>query len=131
MRKIAASMGSQTNVRAKNGKSDISLTHHQSDAPLLPLDQIERLYQINVARAEWVFDQTQIEAENRRTQSNRRDWLIFSEKIAGLAILASLCGGSIFIAYKVALAGYELAAIAIGSTAPIGLFGAFFAKLKK
>jgi hypothetical protein len=82
-------------------------------------------------RAEWVFDQTQIEAENRRTQANRRDWLVFTERMAGLFIVAGLCGGAIYIAYQVALAGHEWPAVAIGCTAPIGLFGAFFAKAKK
>ena len=124
-------MGNQTNVRAKNGETDISLTHHQSDSPLLPVAQIERLYQINPVRAEWVFDQTQIEAENRRTQANRRDWLVFTERMAGLFIVAGLCGGAIYIAYQVALAGHEWPAVAIGCTAPIGLFGAFFARAKK
>jgi hypothetical protein len=118
-------MGNQTNVRAKNGDTDISLTHHQSDSPLLPVAQIERLYQINPVRAEWVFDQTQIEAENRR------DLLIFTERMTGLFIVAGLCGGAIYTAYQVALAGHEWPAVAIGCTAPIGLFGAFFAKTKK
>ena len=124
-------MGNQTNVRAKNGDTDISLTHHQSDSPILPVTQIERLYQINPARAEWVFDQTQIEAENRRDQANRRDWLVFIERMLGLSVVAVLCGGAIYIAYLLALAGHELPAVAIGSTAPIGLFGAFFARAKK
>jgi hypothetical protein len=51
--------------------------------------------------------------------------------MVGLFIVAGLCGGAIYIAYQVALAGHEWPAVAIGCTAPIGLFGAFFAKAKK
>lgn len=42
-----------------------------TDAPLLPIEQIERLAQVVPSRVEWVFDQTQIESEGRRAETKR------------------------------------------------------------
>lgn len=118
---------SQTNV--KSDKFD--LTHNTTDSPLLPVGQIERLQQIAPGRVDWVFQQTQIEAEYRRSHDTKTMWMIFFERIFQMIIGAGLCISAIYVAYLVAIAGYQYAAIAIGSTAPIGIAGAFLLHRRK
>lgn len=75
-----------------------------SDAPLLPIAGIERLHLIRPDRVDWVFEQTQIEAETRRHEQSRVNVFIFIERIAGIlgAILIGICGigGGIYAALQ-------------------------------
>lgn len=67
---------------------------NHSDAPLLPIAGIERLHLIRPDRVDWVFEQTQIEAETRRKEQTRINTFIFAERIAGMvaALLIGVCG---------------------------------------
>ena len=64
---------------------------NHSDAPLLPIAGIERLHAIRPDRVDWIFEQTQIEAETRRTEQARINTFVFIERMAG--ILAAACIG--------------------------------------
>lgn len=67
---------------------------NHSDAPLLPIAGIERLHAIRPDRVDWVFEQTQIEAETRRKEQCRINTLVFIERMAGLVASAAIgvCG---------------------------------------
>lgn len=64
---------------------------NHSDAPLIPIGGIERLHAIRPDRVDWIFEQTQIEAETRRREQVRVNSLIFIERMGG--VLAALCIG--------------------------------------
>lgn len=67
---------------------------NHSDAPLLPIGNIERLHAIRPDRVDWVFEQTQIEAENRRREQFQVNWFIFVERMASMiaAGVVGVCG---------------------------------------
>ena len=73
--------GSKTSIRARGGE----ITHHQheTDSPILPIDNIERLHQLRPDRVDWIFDQTETEANHRRTEQKRLHRFIFIENICG------------------------------------------------
>jgi len=124
-------MGDHTNVKAKKGDASVDITHHQSNSPLLPVAQIERLQQFAPDRVDWVFSQTQVEAEQRRKHNWHTTYLVFAERMLGLIAAAALCGGALYIAYLLAITGHEWPAVVIGSTCPIGLAGAFLLHRRK
>jgi hypothetical protein len=67
---------------------------NHSDAPLLPIAGIERLHAVRPDKVDWVFDQTQIEAETRRKEQHRVNTFVFIERMAGIVAAASvgICG---------------------------------------
>lgn len=115
----------QTRVNAQHGSAKFDITHHETDSPLLPIAQIEQLSQFAPERVQWVFDQTQIEAEHRRAHLQRTSTQVFVERILGQVIAGSLCAGAFYTAYVTAMAGHDLVAAAALSTAVMGLAGTF------
>ena len=114
---------SHTKVQARRGQVDVSST--TTDSPILPIEQIERLREIVPHRVEWVFDQTQIESNSRRTETKRINTMLFVERMAGLifALLISVLGvGS---AVYLALQDKEITASIIGGVTLVGLVAAF------
>lgn len=116
---------SHTKMQARRGQVDVSST--TTDSPILPIEQIERLREIAPHRVEWVFDQTQIESNSRRTETKRINTMLFVERMAGLifALLVSLLG--IGAAVYLALQGKEITASIIGGGTLVGLVAAFIA----
>jgi hypothetical protein len=116
-------MSRQTNAHAK-GKdgSELLVQDTLSDAPLLPIAGIERLHRIRPERVDWVFDQTQIEAEYRRIETHRINTFVYTERLLALflALVVGLCGigGGIYAA----LQGHDwlggiVASVTVGSLA--------------
>lgn len=114
-----------TKMQARSGQIDVSST--TTDSPILPIEQIARLRDIVPNRVEWVFDQTQIESDSRRSETKRINTMIFVERMAGLifALLVSLLG--IGAAVYLAIQGKEITASIIGGTTLVGLVTAFVA----
>lgn len=71
---------------------------------MLPIAGIERLHAIRPDRVDWVFEQTQIEAETRRNEQTRINTFIFIERISGMlaALLVGIggVGGGIYAALQ-------------------------------
>ncbi len=104
---------------------------HQTDAPLLPIASIERLHQLRPDRVDWVFDQTQIEAEYRRLEQRRTNRYVFIERMCGMifALIIGVCGivGGLYAAIQ----GHEWLG-GIVATVTIGtLAGNFLVRQKK
>ena len=120
---------SHTKMQARKGQVDVSST--TTDSPILPIEQIERLKEIAPHRVEWVFDQTQVESTNRRTETKRINTMLFVERMAGLifALLISILG--IGAAVYLALQGKEITASIIGGGTLVGLVTAFVAGRKQ
>ena len=88
-------MSRQTNahVRARDG-SELLVQDNQSDAPIFPIGAIERLHEIRPDRVDWVFDQTEAEAQSRRGERRRVNTFIFYERMAAsiIALVVGLSG---------------------------------------
>lgn len=119
--------GRHTRFSAKNGHNEVAVSTTVTDAPLLPIDQIERLKDIAPDRVEWLFDQTQIESENRRAENERINTLLFLERIAGLVFALFVACAGLYASLQMALAGKEVAASVVGGATLVGLVTAFIA----
>jgi hypothetical protein len=76
----------QTNAKVRrHDGSELVVQDSHSDSPLLPIAAIEQLHQFRPDRVDWVFNQTQIEAEARRNETRRTNTFIFIERLLGLA----------------------------------------------
>lgn len=125
-------MSRHRRISAKSHDQELTLQDHETDTPILPVDQIERLHAFRPDRVDWVFDQTEIEARARRTETRRLNTLIFAERIMGLfcAFMIGLSGlgGAIWLAST----DHELAASSIGGVTLVSLVSAFiYANRKK
>lgn len=121
----------QTHVDSKRGDSHLAITQHETDSPLIPVSQIERLHQFAPERVQWVFDQTEREADSRRSRAQRLDTFVFTERMVGQIAAVLLCSGALYAAYLLGMAGKKIAAAAIGTTAVVGLAGAFLSNARK
>lgn len=121
----------QTRVDSKRSDGHVSITQHETDSPLIPVAQIERLHAFAPERVDWVFEQTEREAEHRRARQSRVDSFIFAERFIGQVAAVLLCAGALYAAFLLGMAGKEIVAAAIGTTAVVGLATAFLSGRKK
>lgn len=103
---------------------------NHSDAPLLPIAGLERLHQIRPDRVDWVFEQTQIEAETRRKEQTRINTFIFIERMVGILGAILIGTGGIVGSVQLGLAGHDWLAGTLG-TVTIGTLAVAFLKLNK
>lgn len=120
-----------TKASAKGNGKEVTVSSTTTDSPILPIEQIERLQQISPDRVEWVFDQTTIESNYRRSESKRVNTLIFTEKIVGLifALIVALAG--LGAAVYCAILGREIVASVLGGTTLVGMVTAFIVGKRK
>jgi uncharacterized membrane protein len=103
----------------------MTLSAHESDSPLLPMSQIERLQQICPERVSWVFDETARESEFRRTETARINTMTFRERMSGIVSGLLIACVALYAAYHLAMAGHDAVAGVIGGTTVLGLVSAF------
>lgn len=119
--------GNHTRVQSKRGDHEVAVSSTTTDAPLLPIDQIERLHHIAPDRVGWVFEQTAIESQNRRNETKRLNTLIFVERLAGLTFALAVAVLGLGCAVYLALHDKEITASIIGGATLVGLVTAFVA----
>lgn len=76
-------MAKQTTARLRKKDNELTIQHHETDSPLIPVAQIERLHSFRPDRVDWVFNQTQVEADHRRSEDKRVNTFIFVEHLIG------------------------------------------------
>lgn len=112
-----------TQVKAKNTTgNEIHLSHSETDSPILDVNSLERLNQFRPDIVDFVIQQTQKEAENRRKREVKIDWFTFIERIGALLLAAGIAAGGILGSIYAALNGFEklswiIAGTCIGSLA--------------
>lgn len=118
-------MGRSTTARARNGNNEITVQDHQTDAPLLPIPQLEKLHQFRPDLVDWVFTETKCEGDFRRREVTRVNTLVFTERILGL--IAGLVIGvvALLAAVYLAMNDREVVAGVIGGTTVVGLVSVF------
>ncbi|AJX77739.1 hypothetical protein Y602_127 [Burkholderia pseudomallei MSHR733] len=118
-------MGRQTTAQVKDKDRSLTVSHHETDAPLLPMAQIERLKEIAPDKVEWVFEQARVEGEFRRSETHRINTFRFVERMAG--ILSGLLIGvvGLGIAALLAIMGHDWVAVGIGGATLVSLVSVF------
>jgi uncharacterized membrane protein len=121
-----ANKSTQVNIQNRHGR--LTAQQQETDSPIIPVAQLERLNSFKPEAVDWVINQTQIEAEHRRKEGIRTNTFIFIERVMGqiFALLIGLAG--IGVGGYVALhgepgAGGTIAGLAITGLAAVFLTG--------
>ena len=115
-------MAKQTHVKAEDTKgSQLQLVQHDTDSPLLPVAQLEKLHAFRPDLVDWVCKQTELEAQSRRERQKRLDRFVLTERIsgqlAGTLIAFIGIGASVLLAFH----GQREVASILGGGTLIGL----------
>ncbi|MEO6824149.1 MAG: hypothetical protein ABI167_05375 [Nitrosospira sp.] len=73
----------QTTARLNRNNGDVTFQQHEADAPIIPVAQLERLQKFSPETVTWVIEQTQREAEHRRSQDVFINQSIYKERRLG------------------------------------------------
>ncbi len=119
-----------TTAHLKDKDGEILVQQHATDAPLIPVSQLERLHQFRPDLVDWVIQQTQIEAEHRRTVVKTVNRAVLIERLLGQFCALSLGLAAIIGGVYAAVNGAETAG-GIIATAGVGGLAAVFLTGKK
>ena len=110
-----------TTANVKNRHVNFTVQQHETDSPLLPVAQLERLHEFKPDAVDFVIEQTKIEADYRRTENHRVNTFVFIERVIGqvFALLIGLTG--IISGAYVAVNGQPTAGATIASLSLTGL----------
>lgn len=117
-----------TTASVKDDRGELTLHQHDTDSPIIPVAQLERLSQFKPEAVDWVISQTQIEAEHRRSENRRLNTLVFAERVLGqicalLIGLAGIGGGAYVAVNGHPATGGTIATAAITGLAVVFLTG--------
>lgn len=124
-------MAKTTTAQISDKERQMTVSAHESDAPLLPIAHIEKLHQIAPDKVAWVFDETSKEGDFRRSETRRINTLVFVERMAGILSGLTIGGGALYAAVHLALAGHDTVAGVIGGTTVVALVSAFVIGAKR
>lgn len=99
------SASKQTQLRVKDGDTEYHLGQQLTDAPLMPVAQLEQLHSFRPDRVDFVFEQTKCESEFRREETQKNNTRAFYDVVIGHAVIFSVSVGSIFAGYQVMMNG--------------------------
>jgi len=120
-----------TSARGKDSDgAEFALQSTQTDAPLLPISSIERLHALRPDRVDWVFDQTEAEANLRRGEQHRVNTFEFIERILGMVFALAIGLAGIFGGIYAAIQGFPNLG-GIVALAAIGTLAIGFLKSRK
>lgn len=107
---------------------EVTVAQHETDSPIIPVAQLERLHQFKPEAVDWVIQQTQIEAEHRRREDRRINSFIFVERFVGqfFAFVIGIGGvgaGSWVALHEQPWAGASIASVALTGLAVVFLTG--------
>jgi hypothetical protein len=85
-----------------DGRGRFALEHHETDSPIIPVAQLERLNTFKPEAVDFVISQTKEEALFRRGETRRVNTLIFIERMTGqfgaILVAGGAIGGAIYSA---------------------------------
>lgn len=118
-------------TQRKDGNRELTLSEHETDSPIIPVAQLERLQVFKPDAVDWVISQTQIEAEHRRKETSRINGFIFAEHIIGQVFALIIGIGGIGAGSWVAISGQPWAGGIIATASITGLAVVFLTGRKK
>jgi uncharacterized membrane protein len=112
----------------KTQNSEARIDEHETDSPLLPVPQLERLAAFRPDRVDWFFEQTEKEADHRRSETVKVNKYIFRERLVGqifalLIGISGIIGGAVVAVMASPTAGATIASVAIGTLAVVFITG--------
>ena len=112
-----------------NNGNEIAIASVNSDSPLLPVEQLEKLHQFRPDLVDFVIRETEVESQKRRIETTRINTFTFIERITGLVFslimgLVGICG-SIYLG----LQGHDWLAGTLG-TVTIGTLAVAYLQRK-
>jgi hypothetical protein len=118
----------QTTAKLSSKDSQLTVQQNETDSPIIPVAQLERLQTFKPEAVDWVIQQTQIESEHRRKETRRINSFVFVEHLLGqifaLVIgLAGIVGGAWVAVNGQPWAGGTIATAAITGLAIVFLTG--------
>ena len=121
-------MSRQTTTAARDRDKAVVLHQSETDSPALPVAQLEKLHDFRPDIVDWVKDQTQIEAEHRRSQNSRINMFVFIERILGqifafLIGIVGVWGGGYVAMHNQPWAGATISTAAITGLAVVFIKG--------
>lgn len=84
-----------THVEASNKDGQkVSLRHTSTDSPILPVEHLRQLHELDPKLVDWVIQQTEIESAHRRRHDIHINWFIFIERMSGVVagLIAAIFG---------------------------------------
>ena len=124
-------MGRSTTAQLRDKDRQLTVAQHDTDAPILPVEQIARLKEIHPERVDWVFQEATLEGGFRRSETRRVNTFIFIERLIGMIAGLSIGVTALIIALKLAMAGHDWVAGIVGGTTVVGLVSAFLIGAKR
>lgn len=110
-----------TTAKASTKTGEMTFQQHETDSPIIPVAQMERLNAFKPDAVDWIISQTQIEAEYRRSETKRTNTFVFIEHIVGQVFALIIGLGGIWAGTHLALEGEPVAGGTIASIALTGL----------
>ncbi|WP_137895010.1 hypothetical protein [Ramlibacter sp. 2FC] len=124
-------MARSTTAQLRNKEQHITLSEQETDSPILPIAQIERLKEVHPERVDWVFEETSKEGNFRRSEVKRVNTMVFVERILGMIAGLVIGTGALYACYSLAMAGHDAVAGIVGGTTVVGLVSAFVIGVKR
>lgn len=121
-------MAKSTSASVRDRGTELTLQQHETDSPVIPVPQLEKLHQFRPDLVDWVINQTQTEAEYRRSEIHRTNTFVFVERALGqifaLIIGLAAIGGGVYTAiHGQPWAGGTIASLGITGLAAVFLTG--------
>jgi uncharacterized membrane protein len=107
------------------------MSAHETDSPILPIAQLERLKEIAPERVDWVFEETGREGNHRREETTRVNTMVFAERMLGIVAGLAIGCTALWASYVLAMNGHDAVAGVIGGTTVVGLVSAFVIGVKR
>lgn len=124
-------MGRSTTAQVKGENSQLTVSQHDTDAPILPVAQLEKLNSFYPDAVPWVINEATLEGKFRRAETSRINTFVFIERIVGVVAGLTIAVLALYFSYSLAMAGHDGVAAIIGGTTVVALVGAFIYGKKK
>lgn len=123
-------MAKSQTTKISNRDQEVTFQRHETDSPIIPAAQLEKLNEFKPDAVDWVIEQTTVEANFRREETSRVNGFIFFERILGqiCALVIGLVG---IVGGSWAVLNDQPAGAVIASSAFIGLVAVFLQNRKK
>jgi len=121
-------MSKTTRTDIKSKHLDFTLHQHETDSPIIPVVQLEKLHSFRPDLIDWIIRQTEIESDYRRKETAKLNGWIFLGRCVGQASalcigLGGIFGGTYAAVHNQPWAGATIATAAIGVLAVAFLTG--------
>ena len=116
-----------TKISANKNNTQLAVQEHETESPLIPVNQLKELNTFRPDLIDWVVKETKNEIEWRRKEQHRVNFFIFFERlfgqICGLIIGLLAIGGGVYVAVT---SEHPWIGVAITGIVITGLAAAFF-----